>query len=169
MATEYYVDLHIAGHEDQEDHVRVGLVGSIPELADAYVEGCARLLERGIAVGDRPPIWNAVAREDEEERDLTLAEQAALAAALEQKFPDVKVSPPTPTRSPEQDQRKSRWEPPTDSDLIGIPLVVGMAVGLLVIALAFVFLGGWGGLIAVGVVVIAALVISYRIVASSEN
>jgi hypothetical protein len=73
------------------------------------------------------------------------------------------------SRPPEQDQGKSRWEPPTDSDLIGIPLVVGMAVALLVIALAFVFLGGWGGLIAVGVVVIAALVISYRVVTSSEN
>jgi hypothetical protein len=73
------------------------------------------------------------------------------------------------SRSPEQDQRKTRWEPPTDSDLIGIPLVVGMAVALLVITLAFVFLGGWGGLIAVGVVLIAALVISYRIVTSSEN
>jgi uncharacterized membrane protein YkvI len=73
------------------------------------------------------------------------------------------------SRSPEQDQRKSRWEPATDSDLIGIPLVVGMAVALLVITLAFVFLGGWGGLIAVGVVVIASLVISYRIVTSSEN
>jgi flagellar basal body-associated protein FliL len=70
--------------------------------------------------------------------------------------------------SPEQDQRKSRWEPPSDSDLIGIPLIVGMAVALLAITLAFVFLGGWGGLIVVGVVLIAALAISFRIVTSSS-
>lgn len=73
------------------------------------------------------------------------------------------------SRPPEQDQRKSRWEPPPDSDLIGIPLVLGMAVALLAITLAFVFLGGWGGLIVVGVVLIAALAISYRVVTSSEN
>lgn len=72
-------------------------------------------------------------------------------------------------RSPEQDQRKSRWGPPPDSDLIGIPLVLGIAVALLVITLAFVFLGGWGGLIAVGVVLIAALAISYRVVTESES
>jgi hypothetical protein len=71
--------------------------------------------------------------------------------------------------SPEQDQRKSRWGPPPDSDLIGIPLVLGIAVALLVITLAFVFLGGWGGLIAVGVVLIAALAISYRVVTESES
>lgn len=71
------------------------------------------------------------------------------------------------SRSPE-DQRKSRWEPPPDSDLIGIPLVLGMAVVLLAIALAFAFLGGWGGLIVIGVVLIAALAISYRVVTRSE-
>ena len=90
MATKYYVDLHIAG---QEDHVRVGLVDSIPELADAYVEGCLMLVERGATAGDKP-IWYAVAKEDEGERDLTSAEQSALSAALEQKFPDVKMEPP---------------------------------------------------------------------------
>jgi flagellar basal body-associated protein FliL len=73
------------------------------------------------------------------------------------------------SRSPEEDQRQSRWEPPPDSDLISIPLVVGMAAALLAITLAFVFLGGWGGLIVLGVVLIAALAISYRIVTSSEN
>lgn len=93
MATKYYVDLHIAGQEDQEDHVRVGLVDSIPELAEAYVEGCAILLERGAIASDKP-IWYAVAREDEKERDLTSVEQSALIAAFEEKFPDVKVRPP---------------------------------------------------------------------------
>ena len=72
-------------------------------------------------------------------------------------------------RSREQDQRKSRWGPPPDSDLIGIPLVLGIVVAILVITLAFVFLGGWGGLIAVGVVLIAALAISYRVVTESES
>jgi len=71
-------------------------------------------------------------------------------------------------RSPEPDPRKSRWEPPPDSDLIGIPLVVGMAVALLAIALAFVFVGGWAGMIVLGVVLIAALGISYRVVTRSE-
>ena len=72
-------------------------------------------------------------------------------------------------QSPEQDPRRSRWEPPLDSDLIGIPLVLGMAVALLAIALAFVFLGGWGGLIVIGIVLIAALAISYRVVTRSES
>jgi hypothetical protein len=44
-----------------------------------------------------------------------------------------------------------------------------MAVALLAIALAFVFLGAWGGLIVIGIVLIAALAISYRVVTSSEN
>lgn len=73
------------------------------------------------------------------------------------------MSPP-----PEQDQRKSRWGPPPDSDLIGIPLVVGMAVALVAIALAFAFLGGWGGLLVLGIVLILALWISYRVVMSSD-
>jgi hypothetical protein len=71
-------------------------------------------------------------------------------------------------RSPEQDRRKSRWGPPPDSDLIGIPLVLGMTVALLAIALAFIFLD-WVGLIVLGVVLIAALAISYRIVTGSED
>ncbi len=71
--------------------------------------------------------------------------------------------------SPEQGQRKSRWEPPPDSDVIGIPLILGMAVALVAITLAFVFLGGLGGLIVIGVVLIAALAISYRVVSGSED
>ena len=53
-------------------------------------------------------------------------------------------------------------------DLIGIPLVLGIAVALLAIVLAFVFLD-WAGLIVVGVVLIAALAISYRVVTESES
>ena len=91
MATKYYVDMTIAGQD--ADHVRVGPVDSIPELADAYVEGCSILTERGAFVGDQP-IWYTVAMEDEGERDLTPVERGALTAALEQKFPDVRVEPP---------------------------------------------------------------------------
>ncbi len=70
--------------------------------------------------------------------------------------------------SPEQDQRKSRWEPPPDSDLIGIPLVLGVTVAVLAILAAFFFLG-WVGVIVLGVVLIAALAISYRVVTGSES
>jgi hypothetical protein len=72
-------------------------------------------------------------------------------------------------RSPEQDQRKSRWGPPPDSDLIGIPLVLGGAVAVLAILVAFFFIGGWAGMIVLGVVLIAALAISYRVVTGSES
>jgi hypothetical protein len=73
------------------------------------------------------------------------------------------------SRLPEQDQHKSRWEPPPDSDLVGIPLILGMAVALLAITLAFVFLGGLGGLIVLGIVLIAALGVSYAVVTRSGN
>ncbi len=43
-----------------------------------------------------------------------------------------------------------------------------MVVALLAIALAFIFLGG-AGLIVVGVVLIAALAISYRVLTGSES
>ena len=55
------------------------LVDSIPELADAYVEGCRRLVERG-ATGADQPNWYAVAKEEDgKERDLTSTEMGALA------------------------------------------------------------------------------------------
>ena len=69
---------------------------------------------------------------------------------------------------PGQDQRKSRWQPPPDSDLIGIPLVLGVALAVLAILAAFAFIG-WVGLVVLGVVLIAALVISYRVVTSSDT
>jgi hypothetical protein len=71
-------------------------------------------------------------------------------------------------RSPEQDQRRSRWGPPPDSDLIGIPLVLGLAVAVIAILAAFYFIG-WVGLIVLGVVLIAALAITYRVVTDSED
>jgi hypothetical protein len=58
--------------------------------------------------------------------------------------------------------------PPPDSDLIGIPLFVGLVVAALVIAAAFVFIGGVAGLIALIVVLVIALAISYRVVTASD-
>jgi hypothetical protein len=70
--------------------------------------------------------------------------------------------------SPERDQRKSRWQPPPDSDLIGIPLAVGAALAVLAILAAFVFVG-WLGLIVLVVVLIAALGISYQVITGSDT
>jgi hypothetical protein len=68
-------------------------------LADAYVDGCHILAERG-ATGADKPTWYAVAKDDDKERDLTSVEESALFATLEQKFPDIKVR----RRSPEDDE-----------------------------------------------------------------
>jgi len=70
--------------------------------------------------------------------------------------------------SPEQDQRKSRWQPPLDSDLISIPLVLGGIAAVLAILAAFIFIG-WPGQIVLVVVLIAALGISYRVITSSDT
>lgn len=68
----------------------------------------------------------------------------------------------------EPDRRKSRWQPPVDSDLIGIPLVLGVVLAVLAILAAFIFIG-WFGLIVLGIVLIAALAISFRVVTASET
>ncbi len=70
--------------------------------------------------------------------------------------------------SPENDPRDSRWEPPPDSDLIGIPLFVGIGVAVLAIAAAFAFIGGLAGLIVLLAVLVLALAISYRVVTASD-
>ncbi len=70
--------------------------------------------------------------------------------------------------SPKQNQRRSRWGPPPDSDLIGIPLVLGVALAVLAILAMFLFIG-WIGLIVLVVVLIAALAITYRVVTDSED
>jgi hypothetical protein len=61
-----------------------------------------------------------------------------------------------------------RFGPPPDSDLISIPLAVGLGLAVLAILAAFVFLG-WVGMIVLGVVLIGALLISYRVVMDSEQ
>ena len=67
-----------------------------------------------------------------------------------------------------QGQRKSRWEPPRDSDLSAIPLTAGVAVSVLAIIAAFIFLG-WIGMVVLLSVLIAALAISYRVITSSDS
>jgi hypothetical protein len=71
-------------------------------------------------------------------------------------------------RPPTQDQRRSRWQPPPDSDLTGIPLAVGSIVAVLAIIAAFVFIG-WVGMVVLIAVLLGALAISYRVITASER
>lgn len=66
------------------------------------------------------------------------------------------------------DRRRSRWQPPADSDLISIPLVVGVVLAVLAILASFFFVG-WAGMIVLGIVLIAALAISFRVITASET
>ncbi len=68
----------------------------------------------------------------------------------------------------DEDRSDSEWVPPPDSDLIGIPLFVGIAVALLAITAAFAFIGGLAGLITLIAVLVLALAISYRVVMASD-
>jgi len=70
--------------------------------------------------------------------------------------------------SPETDRRKSRWQPPPDSDLPGIPLAVGVMLAVLAILAAFFFIG-WVGMVVLIVVLIVALAISYGVTTGSEK
>ena len=58
--------------------------------------------------------------------------------------------------------------PPPDSDLIGIPLVVGLIVAVLAIIASFIWLD-WFGFVVLFAVLITALAISYRVVVDSES
>lgn len=69
---------------------------------------------------------------------------------------------------PEKDRSDSRWGPPPDSDLIGIPLLLGIGVALLTIAAAFVFIGAFAGLIALLAAIVLALAIIYRVVMATD-
>lgn len=68
----------------------------------------------------------------------------------------------------EESRRRSRWQPPPDSDLIGIPLVAGVTLAILAILASFIFIG-WFGMIVLLVVLIAALAISLRVITASES
>lgn len=68
----------------------------------------------------------------------------------------------------EPDRSRARWGPPPDSDLIGLPLLVGLLAAILVIAAAFVLIGALAGLLAVIVVAVLALAVSYRVVTDSD-
>jgi hypothetical protein len=61
-----------------------------------------------------------------------------------------------------------RFRAPPDSDLIGIPLVLGLILAVLAIMATFVFIG-WIGMIVLVVVLVAALAISYGVVTGSET
>ena len=69
--------------------------------------------------------------------------------------------------SPGPEQRRSRWVPPADTDLVGIPLVVGMVLALAAVVGAF-WIDGLLGIVVLGIVLCAALWISYRVVTSSD-
>lgn len=60
------------------------------------------------------------------------------------------------------------FPPPPNSDLIGIPLVLGVMLAVLAIMATFVFVG-WVGMIVLIVVLVAALAISYGVVTGSET
>jgi hypothetical protein len=67
------------------------------------------------------------------------------------------------------DRDRSQWGPPPDSDLIGLPLFIGIAVAAAAIAAAFIFIGGLAGLIVLLAVLVLALGISYRVVVDSDT
>lgn len=71
-------------------------------------------------------------------------------------------------QTPDDQQRRSRWEMPQDSDLVGIPLAIGAIVAVLAIIAGFAFLG-WFGLIVLVVVLFLALWVSYRAITASDN
>jgi hypothetical protein len=69
---------------------------------------------------------------------------------------------------PEPPRERREWGPPPDSDLIGIPLVVGMIAAILVVVAAFVFIGVGAGIAALVLGLVLALAISYRIVSDAD-
>ena len=58
--------------------------------------------------------------------------------------------------------------PPPDSDLVGIPLVIGIFVGVAAVIAAFWLIGGLAGVIVLAVVLVIAVWLSFRVIASSD-
>jgi hypothetical protein len=69
---------------------------------------------------------------------------------------------------PHRDRSDSRWTPPADTDLVGLPLFVGMGVAAVAVVAAFMFIGGLAGLIVLIAVLVLALAVSYRAVMASD-
>jgi hypothetical protein len=74
----------------------------------------------------------------------------------------------TMKQTSDEPQLRPRPGAPPDSDLVGIPLVIGMMVALFAVIGAF-WLDAWVGMVVLGIVLVVALVITYRVVASSET
>jgi hypothetical protein len=58
--------------------------------------------------------------------------------------------------------------PPPDSDLVGLPLVIGLVVAVAAVGAAFWLIGAGAGIAVLVVVLAIALVIGWRVVASSD-
>ena len=58
--------------------------------------------------------------------------------------------------------------PPPDSDLVGLPLLIGLVVAVAAVGAAFWLIGAGAGVAVLVVVLVIALVISWRVVSSSD-
>jgi hypothetical protein len=70
--------------------------------------------------------------------------------------------------TPDPGRKRGAWSPPPDSDLIGIPLIVGILVAVLVVVAAFALIGVAAGIVALVLVLVAALAVSYRVVSDAD-
>jgi hypothetical protein len=69
---------------------------------------------------------------------------------------------------PKQDGGRSRWGPPPNSDLIGLPLFFSVGAAIVAVGAAFVLIGGFAGLLTLIAVLVLALGISYRVTTDSD-
>jgi hypothetical protein len=69
---------------------------------------------------------------------------------------------------PGNDRKRAGWGPPPDSDLVGVPLVVGLVIAVLFVVAAFVLIGPIVGIVALILVLILALAVSYRVVSDTD-
>lgn len=65
------------------------------------------------------------------------------------------------------EKRTSCWQPPPDSDLVGIPLVLGLVVAVLAVIASFVFLD-WFGFVVLLIVLIGGLALSFHVISASD-